>query len=48
MNPFHPVGFYFETENIYTLDPACKQNLSIHAMLADWESANKNRLAMKN
>ena len=38
MNPSHPVGVYFETENIYTLDPDCKQNLSIHAMLADWES----------
>ena len=43
MNPSHPVGVYFETENIYTLDPDCKQNLSIHAMLADWESANKSR-----
>ena len=37
------IGVYFETENIYTLDPDCKQNLSIHAMLADWESANKSR-----
>lgn len=43
LNPPHPVGVYFETENIYTLDPDCKQNLSIHAMLADWESANKSR-----
>lgn len=43
MNPSHPVGVYFETENIYTLDPECNQNLSIHAMLADWESANKSR-----
>lgn len=43
MNPSHPVGVFFETENIYTLDPDCKQNLSIHAMLADWESANKSR-----
>lgn len=42
-NPSHPVGVYFETENIYTLDPDCDQVLSIHAMLADWESANKSR-----
>lgn len=43
MNPSHPVGVYFETENIYTLDPECNQALSIHAMLADWESDNKSR-----
>lgn len=43
INPSHPVGVYFETENIYTLDPDCGQMLSIHAMLADWESANKSR-----
>lgn len=43
VNPSHPVGVYFETENIYTLDPDCGQMLSIHAMLADWESANKSR-----
>lgn len=43
MNPSHPVGVYFETENIYTLDGDSMNNLSIHAMLADWESANKSR-----
>ena len=42
-NPSHPVGVYFETENIYTLDPDSSQLLSMHAMLADWESANKSR-----
>ena len=42
-NPNHPVGVYFETENIYTLDPNSHQALSMHAMLADWESANKSR-----
>ena len=42
-NPSHPVGVYFETENIYTLDPDSTQLLSMHAMLADWESANKSR-----
>ncbi len=41
-NPSHPVGVYFETEKIYTLDPDSNQRLSIHAMLADWESANKS------
>ena len=42
-NPSHPVGVYFETENIYTLDPRSSDQLQIHAMLADWESANKSR-----
>ena len=42
-NPKHPVGIYFETENIYTLDPNSTQTLQFHAMLADWESENKSR-----
>lgn len=42
-NPSHPVGVFFETENIYTLDPDCRQNLAIHALVADWESANKSQ-----
>ena len=42
-NPSHPVGVYFETENIYTLDPRSSDQLQIHAMLADWESLNKSR-----
>lgn len=42
-NPSHPVGVYFETENIYTLNPDGDQALGIHALLADWESANKSR-----
>ncbi|MCD8241363.1 MAG: recombinase family protein [Lachnospiraceae bacterium] len=41
-NPSHPVGVYFETENIYTLKEDSMQSLSIHAMLADWESATKS------
>lgn len=43
MNPSHPVGVYFETENIYTLNPDSDQALGLHALLADWESANKSR-----
>ena len=42
-NPRHPVGVYFETEGIYTLDPDSDQLLYIHAMLAEWESGNKSR-----
>ncbi len=42
MNPSHPVGVYFETENIYTLDPDSNKQLGVHAMLAEWESANKS------
>ena len=33
VNPKHPIGVYFETENIYTLDPNCDQMLDMHAML---------------
>lgn len=43
INPSHPVGVYFETENIYTLDPTCDNAFKMHAMLADWESENKSR-----
>ena len=43
MNPRHPVGVYFETENLYTLDPNSDQVLHFHALLAHWESANKSR-----
>ena len=43
MNPSHPVGVYFETENIYTLDPDSNQMLQMHALVADWESGNKSR-----
>ena len=42
-NPKHPVGVFFETENIYTLNPDSDEALMIHAMLADWESKNKSR-----
>lgn len=42
-NPSHPVGVYFETEDIYTLDPDSSQKLAMHAMFADWESQNKSR-----
>jgi len=43
MNPSHPIGVYFETENIDTLDDGCKDSLDIQAMLAEWESRNKSR-----
>lgn len=43
MNPLHPVGVYFETENIYSLDDNSKDALDIQAMLAEWESRNKSR-----
>lgn len=42
-NPSDPVAVYFETENLYTLDPNCEQALGMHAILADWESSNKSR-----
>lgn len=43
MNPNHPVGVYFETENIYSLDDRSNDSLEMQAMLADWESKNKSR-----
>lgn len=42
-NPSHPVGVYFETEDIYTLDPDCSQRFKMQALFADWESENKSR-----
>lgn len=43
MNPSHPVGVYFETEDIYTLDPNVSERLEMHAMFSAWESRNKSR-----
>ena len=42
-NSAHPVGVYFETENIYTLDERAADTLDMQAMFADWESRNKSR-----
>lgn len=42
-NSAHPVGVYFETENIYTLDERSADTLDMQAMFADWESRNKSR-----
>ncbi|MBR6052085.1 MAG: recombinase family protein, partial [Clostridia bacterium] len=42
-NPDHPVGVYFETENVYTLDERDADKLDLQAMFADWESRNKSR-----
>ena len=41
--PAHPIGVYFETENIYTLNPSSQYSLDVQALLADWESGNKSR-----
>lgn len=42
-NPTHPVGVYFETEDIYTLDSNIDERLQMHALFAEWESKNKSR-----
>lgn len=42
-NPTHPVGVYFETEDIYSLDPNITERLQMHALFAEWESGNKSR-----
>lgn len=41
-DPTHPVGIYFETENIYTLNSNSNQAFQMHSMLADWESSTKS------
>ncbi len=41
--PGTSIGVYFETENIYTLNPSSQYSLDIQALLADWESGNKSR-----
>lgn len=43
MHPQKPIGVYFETENIFTLNKDADQTLGFHALLADWESGNKSR-----
>lgn len=42
MNP--PVGVFFETENIFTLDEDCEVMLSIMAMMAQEESHTKSEI----
>ena len=42
-NPSHPIGVYFETEDIYTLDPTSDERLEMHALFSGWESKNKSR-----
>lgn len=42
-NPKHPVGVFFETENIFTLNPDSTQAFGIHALLAHWESENRSK-----
>lgn len=42
-NPSNPVGVYFETEDIYTLDTNINERLQMHGLFAEWESGNKSR-----
>lgn len=42
-NPSSPVGVYFETEDIYTLDPNINERLQMQGLFAEWESGNKSR-----
>ncbi len=42
-NPSNPVGVYFETEDLYTLDPNATERLQMQGMFAEWESGNKSR-----
>lgn len=42
-NPSNPVGVYFETEDLYTLDPNITERLQMQGMFAEWESGNKSR-----
>ena len=42
-NPSIPVGVYFETEDLYPLDPNINERLQMQGMFAEWESGNKSR-----
>lgn len=42
-NPSNPVGVYFETEDLYTLDPNITERLQMQGLFAEWESGNKSR-----
>ena len=42
-NKNHPVGVFFETENIFTLSRDSMQAFGVHALLAHWESENKSK-----
>lgn len=42
-NPSNPVGVYFETEDLYTLDPNINERLQMQGLFAEWESGNKSR-----
>lgn len=42
-NPSEPVGVYFETEDLYTLDPNITERLQMQGMFAEWESGNRSR-----
>ena len=43
INPSNPVGVYFETEDLYTLDPNINERLQMQGLFAEWESGNKSR-----
>ena len=42
-NPSSPVGVYFETEDLYSLDPNINERLQMQGLFAEWESGNKSR-----
>lgn len=42
-NPSNPVGVYFETEDLHTLDPNINERLQMQGLFAEWESGNKSR-----
>ncbi len=42
-NPSNPVGVYFETEDLYTLDPNINERLQMQGLFSEWESGNKSR-----
>ncbi len=42
-NPSNPVAVYFETEDLYTLDPNINERLQMQGLFAEWESGNKSR-----
>ena len=44
----HPVGIYFEIEQVYTLEDSAQDKLDLMMLFANWEYENKTRTMMWN
>ena len=44
----HPVGIYFEIEQVYSLDKDAQDKIDLMMLLANWEHENKTRTMLWN